>query len=61
MLIKGTGFVCDGTSIEVDGAAVVPGLIVSVTCNLIQLATRSGKNIKVEVRTAGGRSNAAAV
>ena len=61
MLIKGTGFVCDGTSIEVDGAAVVPGLIVSVTCNLIQLATRSGKNIKVEVRTAGGTSNAAAV
>jgi hypothetical protein len=60
MIIKGTGFVCGGTRIAFDGAALAPGLVVSVTCNLIQLATRPGKNIKVEVSTAGGTSIVAA-
>jgi hypothetical protein len=59
MLIKGTGFVCGGTSVAFDGTAVDPGLIVSVTCSLIQLTTRPSSSVKVEVSTAGGTSNAA--
>jgi hypothetical protein len=57
MLIKGTGFVCGATTINVDGGDVPAGSIVSVTCGLIHLATRPAPNVKIYVTTAGGTSN----
>jgi hypothetical protein len=57
MLIKGTGFVCGATTVNVDGVAVPPSSVISVTCGLIHLATRPGSNVKIFVSTAGGTSN----
>jgi hypothetical protein len=60
MLIKGSGFVCGATTINIDGLDVPPGSIISVTCGLIHLATRPGPNGKLYVTTAGGTSNVVA-
>ena len=57
MLIKGTGFVCGGTTITFDGVEVPPISIISVTCGLIHLATRPSSGVKILVSTAGGTSN----
>jgi hypothetical protein len=61
MLIKGTGFVCGATTVNIDGVDVPPTSIISVTCGLIHLATRPGPNVKVFVSTAGGTSNMTAI
>jgi hypothetical protein len=60
MLIKGSGFVCGATTINIDGLDVPPASIISVTCGLIHLATRPGPNEKLYVTTAGGTSNVVA-
>ena len=57
MLIKGTGFVCGATRILFSGVEVAPGNIISVTCNLVHLATRPSSGGWVAVSTAGGGSN----
>lgn len=60
MLIKGTGFVCGGTTITFDGVEVPPISIISVTCGLIHLATRPSSSVNILVSTAGGTSNVVA-